>query len=312
MLEKYFFIPVFLLKNLVTAPNDTLNNMISYGLYDFSQKFNYNGRDIWPLDKDLHNATLQVIYAYHRNKQIIPISLLSKLENYYSECILTEDEDSGGFNCRGEFEPLDDLIDEYYNVYTNDEPFKNQVLEFGRMKTIYSLMNVSSNGKTMKRTIETGKNISSMIREKEPMVMVNRDKVFEFRDEQKTEFELMTFAVYLGIRSILGTKQYCNTNKEMIYARAFGYRNFAELQQNKPVLFDKYIKRYQRDKIFNEIKLGNWNIHIYTANGIRGIYVANKKITLKDFITKVENKRKSKQEADYNKKVKVIVANLNS
>ncbi len=43
--------------------------------------------------------------------------------------------------------------------------------------------------------------------------MVNLKLIFEFRDSEKSEFDLAQFAGYIAIRSIKGKKPYCKTNK---------------------------------------------------------------------------------------------------
>lgn len=105
--------------------------------------------------------------------------------------------------------------------------------------------------------------------------MIGQDKLREFfEDDTKTEFEVMTFAVYLAIRSILGTKKFCRTTKEMILARAFGFRNMEELKKNPPALFEKYSKRYWVDKLLAGVSGDTWGIHVYSTNeGLRGLYV---------------------------------------
>ncbi len=286
-LENYFLVPVFLLRELVTNKNKALNDMIDYGLYTFSRRLqveNY-GRE----DQDVYNGARQLMYCYYRRKQVIPENLLNRLEYYIANERICLDEDYNGFS-GAIFNPELEL-EQIMELANSDEIFRNDIVEFGKMKSVYFLMQVKGD---FEATAKRAKEIEDEMGEKEPMVMVNRDLAFEYRDNEKTEFELMTFAVNLGIRSILGTKPYCKTTKQMIFSRAFGFRNFEELQKNKPRLFDKYFNRWQTDKLLNEIETGNWNILRYSSNRMRGLYVGYKRrISLEKLIMEVEKKQQA-------------------
>lgn len=132
-----------------------------------------------------------------------------------------------------------------------------------------------------------GKKIAETIPPKEPIPMMNKEKLFEYRDQNKSEYELLKFAVNIGMRSILGTKSYCLTNKNMIFSRAFGYKDIKQLEENKKKIgeyyelyFDKKKPgkvRYHTNKILDEIEVENWNLYKYSNNSIRGIYIAKKR-----------------------------------
>ncbi len=140
-----------------------------------------------------------------------------------------------------------------------------------------------------------------------PMVMIPQKKLKEFYAEEKTELEIMTFAVYLAIHSILGKKKYCRTTKEMILARAFGFRNMEELMKNPPALFEKYSKRYWIDKLLAEVSGDTWGIHVYSTNeGLRGLYVgagfhADLEISRDMFVQKVAERIKANDAKHRNK-----------
>lgn len=120
--------------------------------------------------------------------------------------------------------------------------------------------------------------------------MAYMSKLIDFRDSEKSDYELRQFAFYMGIRSILGIKPHVKTNKEMIVARAFGYRNTAEFKNDlksryfdreKRAYMEKYSKRYHVDKILLELQF-SWHTLIYARN-MRGMIIGNKaKTTLNE------------------------------
>lgn len=296
-LEKYFLVPVFLLQELTSNKEKALNGMIDFGIYSLSKKIKFNG----DVDDELHEGARQLMYCYYRKPELIPKQTRLNLELYIDTEKVGIDEDFNGFDGT-EFDPeyeLEGLIE----VANTDPIFYYQIIDFGKLKSTYNLLNINGD---MNAAYKNAEEIEKIMGEKEPMVMINRDHAFNFRDNEKSEFELMTFAVYLGLRSILGKKSYCKTTKQMILARAFGFRNHTELMKNKPELYDKYSKRYWIDKLLAEIETGNWNIVTY-SNRMRGLYIGySKKISLEELIVKVESKRSKNSAADLKKKKKLI------
>ncbi|NCB84745.1 MAG: hypothetical protein EOM44_09700 [Bacteroidia bacterium] len=174
-----------------------------------------------------------------------------------------------------------------YGVFVfakNNELDENEISEYFGIEGNYS------------RAYEKGKAIAEQIPVKEPIPMIDKDKLFEYQNNEKSEFELLKFAVTIGMKSILGTKPYCKTTKEMIFCRAFGFKNMHELEESTPKLFVKYFNRWQTDKILNEIEIENWNLFRYSSKNMRGIYIAKKrKISLEKLIEMVEEKNKKRK-----------------
>jgi len=146
--------------------------------------------------------------------------------------------------------------------------------------------------------------------------MVKLDLIFEYRDEDKTEFELMLFAANAALISILGEKEQCKTNKGHILARMFGYLSTRDIPEVLPkdieYLYKKYQHRYHFDNLVNELKL-NWFWAFY-ANFTRGMYfkrhkgINGLKTALKQLKTIAEaNKRsyKLKQLKEIEKEVRL-------
>ncbi|MBL0282286.1 MAG: hypothetical protein IPQ11_18390 [Bacteroidetes bacterium] len=129
------------------------------------------------------------------------------------------------------------------------------------------------------------------------MAMLNLKLLFEFRDKPKTEVELMEFAFYIGIKSILGKKQVTKTNIRHILSRALGYKsvNAVPIKVLESEIFIKYSKRYYYTKILKSLE-ASWYLKQYSKK-IRGIYVAiGSDITYEYIIRIAETSKKSYKE----------------
>lgn len=120
--------------------------------------------------------------------------------------------------------------------------------------------------------IQNAKNILSMMRDKYPVVGIDKDMLFNYYKQSKTEFEIICFGAFLAIKSIIGKKPYDKTNKAMIHARMFGYISPKEMPEDLTPLQMKYKARRQMDKILHELQL-NWRLNVLW-NHHRGFYVS--------------------------------------
>jgi hypothetical protein len=251
--------------------------------------------------KEERTFVKQFVYAYYNEPDSLTMELAEKMEQYIDEGMFHADADHKGFAAgKGRKLNVDSEIHELERIFEDDKEFKNMVIKFGKARDAYQFYGMKKGFKDIfDWAMETEKNIPP----KSPMVMIGQDKLREFfEDDTKTEFEIMTFAIYLAIRSILGTDKMKFTTKDMILARAFGFRNIKELKKNPPDLYEKYSKRYWMDKCLGEIR-GGWNIITYSSNrdGLHGIYIGNGfHITNKDLMRAIEKKRKAKDTKSHN------------
>ncbi len=118
-------------------------------------------------------------------------------------------------------------------------------------------------------TIQQGSMIVDSIPKGEPWPMINRDLVIEFRDNDKTEHDLVQLSAYIAIRSILGKDRCCKTNKKHLHARMFGFNTYMDLIKSElnPIikaLGTKYSpdNRYRWDNLLMDLQL-YWDILIY-------------------------------------------------
>jgi hypothetical protein len=140
--------------------------------------------------------------------------------------------------------------------------------------------------------------MENSLAEKEVYTMCNKELLFQFRDNEKTEFELAQFACYLALRSILGKKPYIRTNKQHIHARMFGYASVKQLPERLPETIEPFFNKFKTRRRMERLLLAMqeyWNILIYWPIGTHGFYVADgSKITLESLIEAAEkNKRKN-------------------
>ena len=284
--QKYFFVPIQLLRGLHTDKKKTLRDCAMYGVFSLTQTKKVT-------TKEERTFIEQFVYAYYNEPDTMTMELAEKMEQYIDEGMFHADADHKGFAAgKGRKLNVDSEIHELERIFEDDQEFRDMVVMFGKAKDAFQFYGMKKDFRDI-FTWAMEKNIPP----KSPMVMIGQDKLREFlEDDTKTEFEIMTFAIYLAIRSLLGTDKMKFTTKDMILARAFGFRNIKELKKNPPDLYEKYSKRYWMDKCLGEIR-GGWNIITYSSNrdGLHGIYIGNGfHITNKDLMRAIEKKRKAK------------------
>ena len=276
--EQYFQFPLFLMRDLLENKEQALNNILYYGAYSFSQK----------LYSDVNAAAKQLMYEYYRGN--LPNDLRNMITKYINDEKIEIDECYYGFSDTV-FNPEVE-ISQLLEIWKTDTGFMNKALEFHKMKLVFNFIGITGN---YKYVYDAGAKIHESINPKEPMPMIKKNTLFEYRDNDKTEFELMQLACYIGIRSIIGKKSYCKTNKKMILCRAFGYSSNKNLPEVMPDLYYKYSNRYHIDKVLKSLEFNTWNLHFYSSQ-MRGLYVGVKnKISLETLVLNAEtNKQKNK------------------
>ena len=282
--EKYLQFPLFLIQGLFTDKKKTINDIINYGIYRFAKQMKY----------DLSDVAKQLMYGYFRGD--LTNDAKKAIQKYVNAEMIEIDEDYNGFSFEN-FNP-ETSIEQILKIFESDYNFKNTGIEFYQIKQAYKFLEIKGN---YDNCLKVGKQIEKTIPEHEPFPMISKSLLFEIRDKNKAEFDLMQFATYISIRSILGKKSNCRTNKEMIICRAFGYKSKNNLPENmNPVikeLFNKYMKRYHIDRILQQLEL-NWNVLTY-SNNIRGLYVGmSNKISLEAMVLMAETKKKKNQIAN--------------
>lgn len=267
--QKFFHVPIVLLRELFTDKEKALNEIIQYGVWNFSKKF--------PMSID--NVAKQTMYGFYRGG--LPSELYKRIKKLTDNGLIELDEDYNGFLGKT-FEPDTSALS---NFLADDDGLKELATEYAAVNTIHNKNILGLSVGSVDRLIKQAKDIHKKIPAKCPMVMVSTSKIFEFRDKEKPEYDLMQFAYYLGIRSILGTKKFWHTNHLMIRCRAFGYSSPKELPSfitsNDELargrlgnLFKKYSSTHHKAKLINILRL-NWGLTAY-SKGVNGVMVSMK------------------------------------
>jgi hypothetical protein len=222
----------------------------------------------WELDE----VIFQMMYCYHRNK--ILSELKRKLEQYKELSEILEEENKSRFYENDD--PKDDGGEDHYSVFyklfKRDPAFKELAILQYQLKQSYIFIGVKGGYNNIMPQVA---NIKKLTPSKEPFPMINTDLLFKFRNNEKTEFELVQLAMYLAIRSILGKKRMCKTNKALVLSRMFGYSKPADmpefLEEPLKTIFKKYSVRYQFDKLKEEMEL-YWHVKIGVVK-TRGFFI---------------------------------------
>lgn len=141
-------------------------------------------------------------------------------------------------------------------------------------------------------TLDYGKKLFEMYGKNHPMVSVNVEILFDFAKNPKTEFEILVFLAYCGIKSIIGKKQYTKTNNGLLLARMFGYNEEKYLDRSNPI-FQRYFSTENKieyrltEKIIKKELVLNWNLKYFGGKKdvitFRGFYVSfSKKVLLSE------------------------------
>lgn len=111
------------------------------------------------------------------------------------------------------------------------------------------------------------KNINKLqIEENSPKVGIKKSMLFQFRDEEKTDFEVWVFRAFCGLKSIIGSKPLVKSIDDYLEARMWGFSTVEEFQYSN----SKVLSRYTKDKIKIELQL-NWGL-VYYSRRTRGFY----------------------------------------
>jgi hypothetical protein len=143
------------------------------------------------------------------------------------------------------------------------------------------------------------------------MPMISKSLLFDFRDNEKKEIDLIQLVSYIAVKSILGVKSFVKTNKMHIVCRMFGYSSVKHLPVKMPTninsLFLKYSNRYHIDKVLMQLEL-NWNVITY-SNKIRGMYIAmSNKTSIEQLALLAETRKHKNRIAEHKKKKKEATA----
>lgn len=264
---RYLQFPLFILQGFFDDRKAAINNIFAFGIYHYSKKFKYSEYDV----------ARQIIYDLYNRKLSDRIKKRIKAKN---SDLIGSDDFGRGFNGVGNrFDPQEE-IEELLRIFQVDPTLEEMAITHYQIHLALAALRINGN---IERYAIIGKQIEDKIPLKEPLPMVNVDSLFDFHDNDKTEFEIAQFLCFIAIKSILGEKKYCKTNKDLILSRMFGYSSYSKMGKPQPELHMKYKNRYHIDRVLMELR-ARWNVVIY-AYRMRGFYVAiDNKITIEKLV----------------------------
>ena len=287
--ERYLQFPLFLLNEIFTDKEAAINDILKYGIYNYSTKF-----EVKP-----YEVAKQLIYDLYRGELSKD---LKRQINALKSDVIGCNEDYNGFNADGTFEPTDE-IEVLLEKFADDIQFYKNATEHYRLHLAYQSLGISGN---KEQCAKVAKDIRKRIPKAEPMPMINPKFLFEFRDKDKTEYDLIQLVGFIAVKSILGVKKYAKTNKAHIVCRMLGYSSVKHipdtLTANIKDLLHKYSQRYHIDKLILQLEL-NWNVLTY-SNNLRGMYVAISNKTTIEQLALIAETQKQKHKVEALKRAK--------
>lgn len=246
---KYILIPLPVMQEIFKKPKNGFIDIFNVGIYTVAEKIKITD----------NNAFKQLIYCYYREKKGLTPYLLSKMEDLVSNEIIVIDEDYNGFN-NFEFNPeqeIDCLI-EYINTDTTSY---SKIIEFAKLRQVKTTLNMSFDIDSISNTYSIYQKEYNHFKGM-PYASIKTELMFSFM-ENKSDFQKAVFAMYAGIRSLIGNKDYVCTTRDMIICRMFGAINKESLEailKDKKVMFayNTFSNRYQFEKILNYLLARNF------------------------------------------------------
>ena len=221
---KYILFPLPLIQEIFKKPKNGFSDIFDVGIYRVSQT----------LQIDEYNALKQLMYCYYRGGPTK--SLESQLYNLEQHEVFYSDEDYNGFSSY-EFIP-DEEIESIYEYCKEHQELKNEIEEFYRLRQVKNVLEIKFD---ISSVAETYKSYHAAYNgfHNQPLVSISQKMMFDFYKNTKTDYEKALFAMYAGIRSIIGYKDFAETTGSMIKCRMFGAKNQTELEL---ILSDRKVK----------------------------------------------------------------------
>lgn len=276
---KYVQFPLYLWRDIFSRKVEVINKIFCFGVYWHSKRFDYS----------LPNVARQIIYDLYNNKLGVK---LKKCITALKSDVIGCNEDYRGFDNNGrQFEPTDEM-EELLQAFEMDDNLKAMAVEHYQMHMAFESLEMNGD---IEHNLKIGKQIESEKPKNEPMPMLSKALLFEFRDKEKSEFELAQFAAHMAIHSIIGKKPFATTNKLHIVARMFGYSSHKAIsEQLNPAVKERLIKysnRYHMGKLLQELEF-NWHVVIYGKH-THCLYVSTK--MSRDMLVLTAEARKKKR-----------------
>lgn len=267
---------------------EVINDMYDMGIFCTSRKINITEC----------NAFKDFVYCIYRAIEELPDNLVRE---YNKMDEFPYDYDYNGF---GNQDFIPELEIEYLSDYCErNQAFYDFVLEWYRVRQTFTMLGLNTD--TVKNTLNTVDKYRRLYDfDKCSFILLNAEvmnNLYEARDTMKSD-ERAIWAMYMGISSIIGDKDFAQTTSDMIKCRMFGAVNQNELEtllKNKALkkVYDKYTTKHQYNKLLNIIQDRNMiteiglNRRTYVSTKLKNVDELVDAISLKE----IECKRKKQR-----------------
>jgi len=123
--------------------------------------------------------------------------------------------------------------------------------------------------KYIDKALKAGKSLYETNPKNSPLTSITKDMIFDFYENDKTQFEIVCFLSFAALKSIIQDQGYKKMTNEYLLSRMSG--NSKSKADIDPTL-KPFTSRYQLDKIKQELQL-NWGLKYYSMK-TRGFYVS--------------------------------------
>ena len=247
----YVQFPLCLLRE--TYNGDTkqgLRLILRYGIMNYAAKLKF----------DINEVAKQVAYFYYRKDDMLQTSTRKTIQKAINENQFTPDEDYNGFAGRT-FQP-DNNIDELLLLFNKDSKFKEDCILSYQLHLATSNNHLGISIASIDSLIDyykTALRIQSDFEGQfgpDAMPFCKKDMLFDFIENPK---DIDLFRAYIGIKSMIGRRNFISSNKPAILSRMIGCKSKASFEyyttdkynkdENLLPTVEKYCKRYHMDKL---------------------------------------------------------------
>lgn len=191
----------------------------------------------------------------------------------------------------------------YYAVYAHSLQLERGS-EFNRFKESSSHFGVKMGD--FKHAFEQGRQVFEESAHDKVFTGINRDVLFDFLKNKKTDFDKVCLLAHLSIKSVLGKTVYWKLTNDFWFSRMTGFEETVDRELWSESLI-KYSSEYQTRKIKQEL-IKNWGLVTYSRH-TRGFYVSYT-LSLEKLIFEAEIKRKTRWEKQYKEAEKATLAKV--
>ncbi|MCD7898383.1 MAG: hypothetical protein LUH22_00470 [Bacteroides sp.] len=222
---KYILFHLPMLQEIFKKPVNGFSDIFDVGIYNVAtrQKVNCN------------NVFIQTLYCYYRGG--LTPSLQQWFDGMAQQGFFCFPDKRTVFN-ESEFVPPSRDKNFLMTSCEYDPKLWQEVLEFYKLRQVKTVLRMKFKIDDIKNTYHKYDQAYNGFKN-EPLIMIKTDMMFDFYKYPKTDYEKALFAMYAGIRSIIGNKDFAATTGSMIQCRMFGAKNATALA---PILKDKKVK----------------------------------------------------------------------